>query len=101
MTGAMAARTSPKWWQWQPAGTAETLLYLLAMAIFSGLFSVALNALFSDGGAWGHFVPGAITGVVFNAITLWVKRHRHKGVGGEVLGVGEVNTQHLRPKSGE
>lgn len=78
MNSAARARTRPKWWQWQPVTPAETLLYLLVMAVLSGLLAVLLNAVFAGGNPWAHFMPGAILSVVINAVTLWIKRHpRH------------------------
>jgi len=78
MNSAALAKPKPKWWQWQPATPVETALYLLVMAVLSGLLAVLLNAVFTSGSAWAHFMPGAILSIVINAVTLWIKRHpRH------------------------
>ena len=73
---ALSAR--PKWWQWQPKTAPETVVYLLAMALVSGVLSIALNALFGGDDQWGHFVGGALISLPINGLTLWIKRHpRH------------------------
>jgi hypothetical protein len=67
----------PKWWQWQPVTPMETVLYLLLMAVISGIISILLNGLLDSGNTRDNFVSGAVIGVIINGVTLWVKRHRH------------------------
>jgi hypothetical protein len=72
-----ASQARPKWWQWQPITAPEIVAYLVVMAIISGVISIFLNDLFGGEDAWGHFVSGAILGVLLNGLTLWIKRHKH------------------------
>jgi hypothetical protein len=78
-TAESALPAVPKWWQWQPRTRAETALYLLAMALLSGVLSIVLNGLFGgEDHQWGHFVGGALISLPINGLTLWIKRHpRH------------------------
>jgi membrane associated rhomboid family serine protease len=54
--------------------TVGYLLVWLVSLVASGLYLVALNGRFTDGGAWGAHLGGFIAGVVFGPLSLSFKR---------------------------
>ncbi len=77
MTAQTAVTAKPKWWLWQPVTPVQTVVYLAATALISGVISVLLNRIFSNTDVLEHFVTGVVIGLISNSLTLWIKRHRH------------------------